>query len=298
MRPLILVNPAAGGGRGRRTMPRVADYLRERGYAAEFAESCDAADLERRAGEAARAGYEPIIVAGGDGAFQHVARGTLGSGIALGIIPLGGGNDVATALGIPSDAIEAASVLLRARPRPVDVVRVRLSNGTETLYVGGGGMGLDAEAAALANGRFRNLPGAARYVAGALVALKRFQSFCARIELDGAEAFESEPMLFAAVANAPFYGGGIRIAPAARIDDGALDLALVREMPWSRLVELIPVVLQTGRIGEPELRRFTARRIRLSAERPMHFHGDGEVLGESPVELENLHGAIRVLAAG
>jgi diacylglycerol kinase (ATP) len=86
------------------------------------------------------------------------------------------------------------------------------------------------------------------------------------------------------------------MAPEARVDDGVLDLVLVHVMPLRRLVELIPVALATGRLGPPEVLRSRARRIRLSAERPVAFHGDGEVFGESPVELECLPGAIRVLA--
>jgi diacylglycerol kinase (ATP) len=296
MKALILVNPAAGGGRARRAMPGVAAYLGEQGYAAEFVESQDAADLEQRAGEGARGGYDPIVVAGGDGAFQHVVHGTLGSGTTLGILPLGGGNDVAAALGIPGDPLEAAHLLLHAEPRPLDVVRVRLADGKETLYTGGGGMGLDAEAAGLANGAFRKLPGAARYVAAALWALKRFRAFRVKIELDGAPAFESEPLLLAAVTNTPFYGGRITIAPGARVDDGLLDLVLVREMRWMRVLELIPVALQTGRLGPPEFLRYQARRMRLSGDRPMVFHGDGERLGGAPVELESLPGAVHVLA--
>lgn len=157
-------------------------------------------------------------------------------------------------------------------------------------------MGLDAEAAGLANSRFRKLPGAARYVAGALWTLRRFRAFCVEITLDEESAFRSEPLLLAAVTNTPFYGGGITLAANARIDDGLLDLVLVHRMPWTRLVELIPVALETGRLGPPEVLRYRARRIRLSAERPVLFHGDGEVLGQSPVELECLPGALRVLA--
>ncbi len=296
MGALILVNPAAGGGRARRVMLRIEAYFRQQGYVAEFVETRNATDLEQRAAAAARAGYSPIVVAGGDGAVQHVARGTLGSGATLGIIPLGGGNDVARALGIPVDPTAAASSLLHTKPRAMDAVRVRLASGKETLYVGGGGMGLDAEAAGLANGRFRNLPGAARYVAGALWALRGFRPFRVEIELDGGPAFRSEALLFAAVTNTPYYGGGVTLAPEARVDDGWLDIVLVRQVAWLHLLELIPVALRTGRIGPPDIFRYRAQRIRLRADRPVLFHGDGEVFGEGPVGLECLRGAIRVLA--
>jgi diacylglycerol kinase (ATP) len=296
MKPILFVNPTAGGGRARRAMRPVAAYLRQAGYHAEIVETRSATDLEERAAAAARGGFGPIVVAGGDGAFQHVARGTLGGGATLGIIPLGGGNDVARALGIPSDPIAAANLLIRGAPREMDLVQVRLADGKETLYAGGGGMGLDAEAAALANGRFRRLPGAARYIAGALWALRDFRPLRVGVELDGAEAIRSEPLLFATVTNTRYYGGGVTLAPEARIDDGLLDVALVRSVGWRRLLELIPVALATGHIGPPDIIRYRARKIRLSAERPVQFHGDGEVFGEAPVELECLPRAVRVLA--
>jgi diacylglycerol kinase (ATP) len=295
MKALILVNPVSGGGRARRVMPEVAAYLQQQGFAAEIAESSSGADLEKRAGEGVCAGFEPIVTAGGDGAVQHVARGTLGLGAKLGILPLGGGNDVARALGVPSDPIDAARTLIRGTPRAMDVVRVRLADSKETLYLGGGGMGLDADAGKWANGPFRKLPGAARYIAGALWALKSFRPFRVAVTLEDQAEFWSEPLLIASVANTPHYGGGVTLAPDARIDDGLLDVVLIRRMSLGRLLELIPVALGSGRIGSPDVERHRAGRIRLRAERAMDFHGDGEILGDAPVELESLPGAIRVL---
>jgi diacylglycerol kinase (ATP) len=179
----------------------------------------------------------------------------------------------------------------------MDVLRARFADGHAAVYVGGGGLGLDAEAAGLANGKFRRLPGAARYVAGALWALATFEPFSVEVALDSQRvAGESGPVIFAAVANTPTYGAGVKIAPMAETDDGLLDLVLVGNLPWTRLIELIPVILRTGDIRAPEVRRFRARRVRLQTNRPALFHGDGEVLGEAPVEVENLPGAIRVLA--
>ncbi len=294
---LILVNPAAGGGRAKRAQPQVADYLQRQGFKADFAESQSAEDLQRLAAEASAAGYGCVVALGGDGAFQQVVKGTLGAGVTLGFFPAGGGNDIAGALGIPKDPVAAAHVFLHSQPRPMDVARARLAQGTTSFYVGGGGLGLDAEAARLANGKFRHLPGAARYVAGALWALAAFQPFHLEAEMDSKPAAAAGgPLLFAAVANTPTYGAGVKIAPAAEIDDGLLDITLVRDLSWTRVIEMIPVMLRTGDVRWPEIQRFRARRVWLKADRRVPFHGDGEVLGEAPVEIENLPGAIRVVA--
>src|SRR2546426_7410502 len=158
----------------------------------------------------------------------------------------------------------------------MDVVRARFAEKTR-IYIGGGGLGLDAEAARLANGKFRRLPGAARYVASALWALVNFQAFHLEAELDGERVLRaSNPLMIAAVSNTPSYGAGIKIAPTAEIDDGLLDITLVAQMSWMRLVEAIPPILQTGNLRWPEIRRFRASRVILRVDRPEMFHGDGE----------------------
>ena len=102
-----------------------------------------------------------------------------------------------------------------------------------------------------------------------------------------------------AVANGARYGSGVRIAPEAKMDDGWLDVALVGEVGWMRLVEAIPIVLGSGDLrGFPEVQRHRGKRIVLSTDRPVKVHGDGELLGESPAEFEVLPGALRVMTPG
>lgn len=294
---LVLVNPSAGRGRSLKAQRRVADYLACRGCKADFIQPHTSADCERRAAEGVAAGYRKLVALGGDGTFRHLVKATLGADVELGFFPAGGGNDVALALGLPEDAVAAAHSFLQSPPRPVDILRARFSDGRSSVYVGGGGLGLDAEAAQYANGRFRRLPGAARYVAGALWALVGFEPLHVEVEIDGELIVAGDdPLLLAAAVNTPTYGAGVKIAPAAEVDDGLLDLVLVRQLSWTRLLEIIPVVLRTGDVREPEVRRFRARRVRLRADRPALFHGDGEVLGQAPVEIENLPKAIRVMA--
>jgi diacylglycerol kinase (ATP) len=101
--------------------------------------------------------------------------------------------------------------------------------------------------------------------------------------------------MFAAVANGPCYGSGVRIAPMAQMDDGWLDITIVREMPLSRLLEAIPIVLRSGDIRWREIERFRCRRFSLRASSPALVHGDGELLGTLPAEFEIIPKAIRVL---
>lgn len=291
---LVIVNPAAGGGRALRAEARVAKLLRMRGYAADFAHSKSSADLREQAERGAREGYRYVVALGGDGAFHHLVEAIQGTETAAGFFPAGNGNDIAADLGIPADPLDAAEAFLKSAPRAIDLIRARFGDGRTAHYIGAGGMGLDAEAAHLANTKFKRLPGVTRYLAGALWEFFHGGSIGLQAEIDGV-AWDGRA-LFVAVANSTRYGSGIRIAPEAKMDDGWMDVALVQEVRWSRLVEAIPIVLTSGDLrGFPEVRRYRCKRIVLQTEGPAKVHGDGELLGETPVELTVLPQAVRVM---
>jgi len=243
---------------------------------------------------AGREGYTCVIALGGDGTVHHVINGVADSGTVVGILPAGGGNDLARALGIPMDPLEAANALLHARLRRMDLLRLRTADGRELLYGGAGGAGIDAEAAQLANTRFRRVPAAGRYVVAAMAAFREARPLAVRVEADG-NAHEFSAHLVA-VANTPSYGGGVHIAPAARVDDGWMDLAIVAPLRWSQVLDGLLLALRDGDIRWPEMRRLRARAVRLETDRPVIFHGDGEVLGETPVEIQVMPAHLEVLA--
>jgi diacylglycerol kinase (ATP) len=292
---LVIVNPAAGGDKARRAEPLIAAYLQEKGVAAQFVHSTSSEDIRERAAGAAANGFKYVVALGGDGAFHHVVEGLLGTAAAAGFFPAGNGNDIARSLGIPAGAMQSVDAFLESEPRAVDLVCVRFSGGRSAHFIGVGGMGLDAEAAQLANTRFHRWPGLWRYLAGALV------TFAAKKPLDLNATLDGEPWrgraLFAAVANGKDYGAGIRIAPDAKMDDGWLDVALIADMGWLRLLRAIPIALRSGDLRRfPEVTRFRCRSVVLEGGRKAIVHGDGEHLGESPAEFEILPGAIRVKA--
>jgi diacylglycerol kinase (ATP) len=291
---LVVVNPAAGGGRAGRVRPQVEAYLNAQGVRAEFCAPASGEEVRERAGNAAASGYSCVVAMGGDGTFHQVVSGIIGTSALAGLVPAGGGNDIARALGLPRDPLAAAHALLRARPRPVDVLQVRTASGGVCFYLGAGGVGIDAEAARLANTRFRALPGIARYLAAGVAAFRNSRPLQVELEADGVVA--TVAALLVAVANAPSYGSGVIIAPDARMDDGWMDIALVAPLDWTQVFDGMLIALRDGRIRWPEMRRMKARRLRLSTDRPALFHGDGEVLGETPVEIEVLPGALQVLA--
>jgi diacylglycerol kinase (ATP) len=294
-RMLVLANPSAGGGRAGKVCAGIADLFAKLGVHQDMEMARSRQDLQGRARGAAAAGYAIVVALGGDGTFHDVVGATLGQDISLGFLPAGSGKDIAAGLGIPRDVFEAVRSLVRSRPRKMDVARMRFeSDAREASYAGAGGLGLDAEAAKLVNTKLRWLPGRTRYAAGALLAWRKFRPVELYAEMDG-KIWKGRVML-AAIANAPSYGAGLRIAPGARMDDGLLDVTIVGEMPLARLMEALPLVFGAGEWRWDGVWRFRARRVRLAAEPKAAFQGDGEILGESPLEAEALAGAIRVFA--
>jgi diacylglycerol kinase (ATP) len=291
---LVIVNPVSGGGCGLRAEPLVASYLAAQGRSIQFVHSRSSEDVREQAAKAAASGYRYVVALGGDGAFHHVVEGVYGTEAIAGIFPAGNGNDIARDLGIPVDPVSAANTFLHSRPRTVDLVRVRFGDGRTAHFVGAGGMGLDAEAAHLANTRFKAWPGVTRYLAGTLWTFFHEPSLELRADMDGVRW--AGRALFAAVANSTSYGSGVRIAPEARMDDGWLEVVLVGEVGWTRLFEAIPILLSSGNLHFEEVERFRSKHVRLEADRPTKVHGDGELLGESPAEFEVIPSAVRVMA--
>jgi len=291
--PLVIVNPWAGRGRAAHLCNAIASYWRQQGVSPEFLTPSSREEVRHHARSAASAGHTSVVVLGGDGTVHEVINAVAGNGVPVAILPAGGGNDLARALGMPADLLEAAHALLTAKTRHIDLLRFTDASGSACLYAGAGGVGIDAEAARLANSRFRRLPGVARYVAAAIAAFCEARPLQVTLAADGAT--RRFPAHLVAVANTPSYGGGFLIAPEAQIDDGWMDLAMVAPLRWGQLMDGLLLLLRSGDLRWPEMQRMRARKLRLETDRPVMFHGDGEVLGETPVEIELLPGALEVL---
>ncbi len=166
-----------------------------------------------------------VVAMGGDGTVGACAAGLGEAGpdcrAALGLIPAGGGNDIARVLGLPfSDPLAAATLLPTLVPRRVDLVRAG-----ERLFLNSAGAGFDSEASRFANQRLAKAPPRLRYIGAMLAELALWRPACFRIALDGRQ-LEARGWLVA-IGNGQSYGGGMRIAPDARLDDGLLDVVVI-----------------------------------------------------------------------
>jgi diacylglycerol kinase (ATP) len=294
---LLLVNPKAGGGRAGESVRKLRDFALQRNWNLEIALTNNADDLAAKAQQAAQAGRKRILVLGGDGTFQVLLNAVIAHpDIILGVIPAGGGNDLAASLGLPPDPIAAASLLLNGEVAYLDAVQVRTADGVQRLYVGGGGVGLDAEASRLANGAYRNWPGRTRYLLSAIRALFSIPKFRARITSNAAteESMEAQALLVS-VLNTPSYGAGLYLAPDARTDDGILSLIVLEDLPALEILKLFPALARHGQVNTKRIHRFNISHVRIETDPPLWFHGDGELLGMTPVELFVVPQAIRIL---
>lgn len=297
---VLLVNPEAAGGHGAEMLPMVQDYFASQGFPVEVIRTTSPEGLATRAQAAVDNGRRLLVAMGGDGTFQDLANAVAGvvagQQVVLGIIPAGGGNDFAAAAGLPEDPVDAARVIVHGRPRAMDLLRARTADGRVRLYAGGGGIGLDADTARYASGPLRRFPGALRYTLGALWALRQFSPLEVTAEFPHGE---HRPVriraLLAAALNTPTYGAGLRLAPRALPDDGELDVVLVERLSTLEVLDVLPRLVQSEEVRMPQITRLRARGVRFSADRPAMFHGDGEIQGPAPVEIEVVPGAVRVL---
>jgi len=294
---VVFVNPAAGGGRAIAYLARLRELLAARSFPAEFMVTGTSEELAVRAREAIASGRRLLLSLGGDGTFQGLANAAFGFDVVLGVLPAGGGNDLAHALGLPRNMEAAVEAVLDGQPKCVDLLRARTADGTERLYAGGGGVGLDAEAMRYASGAYRRIPGRFRYIAAALRSLWGFTPLEVRAEFAGSDlpSLQAKALL-AGVLNTPTYGGGLKLAPQAQFDDGWLDVVIVENLNAWEVLGVLPALVKSGELRTRRVQRCRARRVRLTTSRPCMFHGDGEILGPTPVEIEVVPRAVRILA--
>ncbi|MDN5381405.1 MULTISPECIES: diacylglycerol/lipid kinase family protein [Streptomyces] len=286
-----VVNPTAGGSAGAAALLRVARVLREAGadVETEYSRSlAHAQDLARGAGQRGRV----VLAVGGDGIAGSIGGALSGTGALFGLVPAGRGNDFARALGLPLDPDELARILLHGAPRRIDTVEVESAAHRRTVVLGSVYAGVDALANRYAN-RSRLLRGAASYYAGGLRAVATWRPAGYRVTVDGEEHVHRGYTVVAA--NSPYYGSGRMIAPGARVDDGLLDVVMIRHAP-RRLFFALMNELRTGaHTGRPEVRVLRGRQVRIEADRPVPYGADGEVEAVLPVTARVLPGALAVL---
>lgn len=254
------------------------------------------ADLTARAARAAAEGVERLLVAGGDGSQHLAVQGLIETGTALAPLPLGSGDDLAVSLGVPPSLEKAFAFLLQAPTGAIDAIRCADRTDFDALFdapreagrarhvtprptfaAGVASVGFDAAVSVTAH-RMRRVPRSLLYRLAALRTLVGFRA--PRLSLRWDAGGWSGAGLFLAVANTPLYGGGMRVAPDARPDDGVLDLIVVERVSRATVLRLFPRIYSGRHVEHPKVHVLRSRSVDLVADRPLPAQGDGEALGD------------------
>jgi len=254
---------------------------------------------------------DAILVFGGDGTVHRHLRALVKLGLPVLVVPAGSGNDFARALGLRrvKDSLAAWGRFASggANVRAVDLgVISPMGGGGEALPHGphyfscAAVVGIDGEIARRANSLPRWLRAHGGYALSLAPALLTFRAFTLKLSLDDSGAFvprEEHSTLAAVFANTPVYGGGMRIAPKAKLDDGLLDVCVIHDISKLKLAGVFPTVYFGRHLGIREVEYFPGARVRVETDRPLDVYADGEYVCRTPVEVGIRSKAFGVIVA-
>jgi YegS/Rv2252/BmrU family lipid kinase len=306
----LLVNPSAGGGKAARLAPQAERLLREHGLRVRREDTRDLEHARALAVQAAHAG-ETVVVLSGDGAIGAVAESLRAiPGAVLGVLPGGRGNDLARALGVSQELEQACAAIAEGTVRAMDVGEV-LDASAEALggaaspasksplgartFVGIASAGFDSDANRIAN-EAPSWLGNLVYAYGALRALLAWRPARFRIELDPPGERHEFVAYTVGACNSRSYGGGMRAAPDALLDDGLLEVIVLENVgKLAFLTKILPRVFSGTHVREPRVHVFRAREVSIAADRPFTMYADGDPIGELPLRVRAVPGAVNVL---
>ena len=282
----LIVNPHAGSGRALRLLPGVEAALRGMGRPFRVAPTTSMQHARELAREACEAG-ELVAAMGGDGIVGAVA-GELrdGKGL-LAVLPGGRGNDFARKLGIPFDPVEAVALLETGAETRVD-----LADAGGMTYLGILSAGIDSEVNRIALETRLKL-GTFVYTYGVLRALASWRTASWTMTVDGVETRLDGYSV--AVCNSGVFGGGMYLAPDARLDDGLLDVVTIAAQPKFAYLRGLPRVFKGTHLHDPAVTLVQCREVRFAADRPFTAYADGDPVAELPVTVRALPGSLRVV---
>ena len=282
----LLTNPTAGKGTGGKARGAVLERLRGAGLSVRDLSGQDADEALDLARTAVQDGVESLVVIGGDGMVHLGVQAVAGTGIALGIIPAGTGNDVARYFDLPrKDPVAAADAVIRGTTRTVDLARSGSKYFATVLAAG-----FDALVNERAN-RMTWPKGQMRYNLATLAELRVFKPLHYTLDLDGKQV--TLDAMLVAVGNGPSFGGGLRITEGALLDDGMLDVVVIKPMSRGSLVRTYPKLFKGTHTTHPQYEHHLVRKVTVASP-GITTYADGERFGDLPLTVECAPGALVV----
>ncbi|HEX4914484.1 MAG TPA: diacylglycerol kinase family protein [Vicinamibacterales bacterium] len=308
MKAKLIVNPVSGTDAAPDLLTAINSQLRERLGSLDIVITTAEGDATQAAASAVRDGYDHLFVAGGDGTLNEVLNGVARlehglSQVTFGVIPLGTGNDLATALGLPSEISQAIDVLLEGDVAAVDIGRMN-----DHYFVNVSAGGFIAEVSDAVNPQLKTVAGKLAYLIGGAQVVFTYEPV--RAQLLAVEALATPPTATAqnqrplpstiylhafAVCNSRLVGGGRLIAPHATIDDGRVDVCLIEAMPSIEFLALLKRVADGEHVADERVIYFQAAALELVFDRVIHVNTDGQVLETNRCRYDVLPRAARFL---
>jgi len=288
----LIVNPTSDKGRGAPLGLEVAARLEAGGHEVIDLSDETAAGARDRGRAGIASGLDALVVAGGDGTVNLGVNLCAGTETVLAIVAAGTGNDIARALQIPiHDAPAAAKVIAGGTVRAIDAGRHTDAHGVSHWFAGVLGAGFDS----VVNERANTWPwprGRMRYNLAIARELPVFKPIPYVIEVDGVR--HATQAMLVAVGNGPSYGGGMRVCPDARFDDGLFDILIVHQMSTIEFLKVFPKVFSGNHVGHPAVQILRGRQVRLEASGIVSY-ADGERFAPLPMSCQNVPAALNVL---
>jgi diacylglycerol kinase (ATP) len=295
----LIVNPVAGRGRALRFLPQVTAALTASGTDFEVARSASLAHAAELAMDAASRD-RAVVAVGGDGMAGALAGATSRLGGRYGIIPAGRGNDLARVLGIPADPAAAAALLASGTTRTIDLIGVSVPGAAETIVAGSVYAGVPSVAGEIANATWW-LRGSAVYTLAALRAVARWQP--PTFSLQATAARHDFAGYAVVVANSAYFGAGMMVAPPAVIDDGQLDLVLMRHGPKLAFIRALAKIKDGSHTALEQVSLERDSEVTLTIDRAIPVAADGETISfaaplpaGTPIRIRALPAALTVIA--
>lgn len=288
-RVLIVFNPQAGqAGSLEHDILVARDLWREHGWQVDIQPTRSQGDGTRIAREAAEQGYDIVVAAGGDGTVNEVVNGLVGTRTALGALPIGTVNVWVRELGLPLQPRAAAEALLTCQPRAID-----LGRAGDRYFLLMCGVGFDAAVTAGVRPAEKRRLGVFAYVFSAIALAARFRGTQARIIVDG--KLIRGRVLMVVLGNSQLYGGLVKVTARASLDDGLLDLCIIKgKNLWSAPFRIISILTQRYNL-DPKLEYHRAREVKISTRRPLPVQVDGDHIGATPMTFQAVSGALLAL---
>lgn len=296
----VILNPMAGRGAGARLRPRVEQGFRQSSLNFELLTTEAPRHAASLARDAALAGSETIVAVGGDGTFNEVLNGLhqaegRAADMAVGVMPIGTGNDFAFGAGIPLDPWQALEVIMRGEIRVVDAGRIQADDEQPLFFGNGAGMGFDAMVN-IQSRKMKRLRGFPLYLMAVLKTLLIYYSAPQTTVHTGAEEIK-QPCLMVSIMNGRRLGGGFYVAPEARMDDGQFDLCVAAGMSRLRMLGFVPQFMRGSHTKDRLITMARGRRVTVISDQPWQAHVDGEIygMGARRFEIELLPRSLRLI---